>query len=224
MWEASERGWEAGPGARVYLTNQGHTRIHPSEPGRGASLRQTYRLAEGACAQAMMEPVMLYEGAEFTSVTDVSLAPGALWVSADIVCPGRVLRGESFAFRKYDARLNVCYRDELIYRSRMLLEPGRHRVEAPGAWEDKTHCGILYAFSDRLTAAQLDAAREAAEAAGGIASGACVVGASLTYRHGLVVTAAGGAAWQLQRALTAAWQAIRLSLDGLPPLALTASR
>jgi len=211
-----EMAWTAETGARVCLTNQGHTRIHPSAPGRGAVLTQRFALHEGACIQSMMEPLMLYRDAEFASRTEVDLAPGAVWLSSEIICPGRAGRGEKFAFRRYDAALFVRYGEELIFRSRQLVEPAKQRIAAPGAWEDCTHVGMLYCFSDRLDGGHLDAVREAVERAAGAMPGECIAGASRTWRHGIVVMAAGGAAWRLQRVLEASWRALRRTLLGLP--------
>jgi len=208
--------WTAEQNARVCLTNQGNTRVHPSAPGRGAVLEQRFTLREGACVQSMMEPLMLYRDAELAARTEVDLAPGAVWLSADILCPGRAGRGEKFAFRRYGAELAVRYGGELIFRGRQLVEPAKQRIAAPGAWEDRTHIGTLYCFSDRLEAAHLEAAREAAERAAGAVPGGCLTGASRTWRHGIAVMAAGDAAWKLQRALEASWRALRRTLLGLP--------
>lgn len=211
-----ELAWTAERGARVYLTNQGHTRVHPSPPGRGAVLVQRYVLREEACVQAMTEPLTLYRDAELEARTEVDLAPGAVWLSAEILCPGRVGHGETFAFRRYGAELEVRYGGELIFRSRQLIEPAKQRIASPGAWETCTHIGTLYCFSDRLDASRLGAAREAAERAAAAVPGGCVAGASRAWRHGIVVMAAGDAAWKLQRTLGASWRALRRALLGLP--------
>jgi len=211
-----ELAWTAERDARVYLTNQGNTRVHPSPPGRGALLTQRFTLHEGACVQSMMEPLMLYRDAELTSRTEVDLAPGAVWLSAEVVCPGRAGRGEMFEFRRYDSALTVRYGGEPIFRSRQIVNPAIQRIAAPGAWEDCTHIGMLYCFSDRLDASHLEAAREAAEKAAAALPGGCLAGASRAWRHGLVVMAAGGAAWRLQRTLEAAWRALRRTLLDLP--------
>ena len=208
--------WTAERDARVCLTNQGNTRIHPSPPGKGAALTQRFTLHEGACVQSMMEPLMLYRDAELTSRTEVDLAPGAVWISLDILCPGRAGRGEKFAYRRHDAELVVRYAGEPVFRSRQIVEPAKQRIAAPGAWEDCTHIGMLYCFSDRLDGSHLDAAREAAESAASAVPGGGITGASRTWRHGIVVMAAGDAAWRLQRALGAAWRALRRTLLGLP--------
>ncbi|MNR62484.1 hypothetical protein D3C85_1845220 [compost metagenome] len=44
------------------------------------------------------------------------------------------------------------------------------------------------------------------------------MGASLTYKHGLVVNVLGRHAWELQGVLTKAWHQIRSSLLELTPL------
>lgn len=75
---------------------------------------------------------------------------------------------------------------------------------------------MLYCFSDRLDGGHLDAVREAVERAAGAMPGECIAGVSRTWRHGIVVMAAGGAAWRLQRVLEAAWRALRRTLLGLP--------
>ncbi|OUM96239.1 MAG: hypothetical protein A9Z00_06670 [Thermobacillus sp. ZCTH02-B1] len=211
-----EMEWTAEKGARVYLTNQGHTRVHPSPPGRGALLMQRYTLREEACIQAMMEPLMLYRDAELDARTEVELGPGAVWLSSEILCPGRAGRGERFAFRRYDSELVVRRGGEPIFRSRQHIEPAKHRIAAPGAWEDRTHIGMLYCFSDRLDTLHLEAAREAAEQAAATVPGGCLAGASRTWRHGIVVMAAGDAAWRLQRVLEAAWRALRRTLLAMP--------
>ncbi len=43
------------------------------------------------------------------------------------------------------------------------------------------------------------------------------IGASLTYKYGLIVTVMGRHAWELQLALTKAWHEIRRSLFALTP-------
>jgi urease accessory protein len=159
---------------------------------------------------------MLYRDAELTSRTEVDLAPGAVWLSAEVVCPGRAGRGEMFEFRRYDSALTVRYGGEPIFRSRQIVDPANQRIAAPGAWEDCTHIGMLYCFSDRLDASHLEAAREAAGQAAAALPGGCLAGASRAWRHGLVVMAAGGAAWRLQRTLEAAWRALRRTLLDLP--------
>lgn len=215
--------WKAGAGSRVYLTNQSYTKVHPCQDGNGAVLRQRFKLEEGACVQTMMEPVMLYKDADFTSETEVNLGRGASWMQIEILCPGRHLRKEAFLYRRLSSRLTVRYGGEPIFYSHQLVIPAEHRLTAPGAWEDRTHFGTFYAFSDRITSEHLETVRAALESDVGDKPQAVIAGASLTYRYGLAVSGGARTAWQLQQKLFAAWSALRLSLDGLPPFQLLKS-
>ncbi|EXX84842.1 urease accessory protein ureD [Paenibacillus darwinianus] len=212
--------WSLEAGTRLYVTNQSYTKVHPCSAGIGAEMAQRFVVGDGACAQSMMQPVMLYKDADFRSATEVELGRGAVWMQAEVLCPGRLLRGESFLYRRLDNRLTVLYGGEPIFHSRQLVLPAEQRLAAAGAWEDMTHAGTFYAFSDRISSVQLDAVRAALESGGPTDPATVIAGVSLTYRHGLAVVAAGRTAWQLQRTLHAAWSAVRESLDGLPPFVL----
>ncbi|GMK41566.1 urease accessory protein UreD [Paenibacillus sp. CCS19] len=209
--------WNCGPGSRLFLTNQSYTKVHPAGAKGGAVLRQSFVLEENAIVEHMPEPIMLYKQAALRSDTEVRLAPGSLWMQADVWCPGRTLRGETFLYDRFDSRLTVRYGEELIGSQRQLIEPAMQRLNVPGSWGGATHIGTLFAFGDRIGAQQVEAVREAVASLPARSEYGLTVGASLTHRHGLAVMAAGTAAWPLQEALRAAWSALRLSLLGEPP-------
>jgi urease accessory protein len=139
-------------------------------------------------------------------------------MAAEVLCPGRLLRGESFHYRKLDNRLRVYYGDELIFHQRQIVLPAEHRLASPGSWEDQTHLGTLYVFADFVSAAHLQAAREAFSKLPGHVDRPIQVGASLTYRHGLVVMASSTTAWTVQEVLREVWTALRGSMLGLPAI------
>ncbi|WP_164779439.1 urease accessory protein UreD [Paenibacillus kobensis] len=212
--------WKCGPGSRLFVTNQSFTKVHPAGPQGGASMKQTFVLEADAVIEHMPEPVMLYKDAEFVSETEVHLASGAVWMQADVWCPGRTLRGERFQYTRFDSRLAVWYGDERIGSQRQLIEPAVQVIAAPGCFADATHIGSLLVYGDRIGAAELAAAREALQLVPHRSGYGLTFGASLTYRHGLAVMAAGTAAWPLQEALREAWRAVRLSLLGEEPVML----
>ncbi|WP_235287320.1 urease accessory protein UreD [Paenibacillus tarimensis] len=211
--------WRAGPGTSVYVTNQSYTKVHPCGDGSGAVMQQRFKVEDGALMQSMMEPIMLYRDADLMNDSEVQLGCGAVWMQAEVLSPGRLLRGESFLYRKLDNRLKVYHGDELVFYQRQLIEPGLQQLEAPGAWEGQTHFGTLYAFSDRINPGWLATAREVLDkplqAAG---EHPVLAGASLTSKHGLAVLAAGRTAWQLQKTLRAVWTALRQEQLQAPPL------
>ncbi|QHW34952.1 urease accessory protein UreD [Paenibacillus rhizovicinus] len=213
--------WQVEEDAHVYLTNQSFTKVHPSsENGEGASMSQWFELGHGAVVESMPEPLMLYRDSAFFSESEVRLSPEAVWMGAEVVCPGRTLRGELFAYREFRNKLNVYYQDQLIYAQNQWIQPSLQQLSAPGCMSDMTHTGLFYAFSDRIGAREAEIVREALVACPEREGQAVTWGVSLTYKHGLSVMAAGKAAWVLQERLAAAWSALRLHLLQLEPLKL----
>lgn len=239
-----ELDWKAGGNAHIYMTNQSFTKVHPSpvlgsdpahdpvhDPNHGSatkrspvpflsgsSIFQRFELGEGAVVESMPEPIMLYKDAVFLNETEVRLAAGAVWMQAEIVCPGRTLRGERFQYHSYRSRFRVYYEDELIYAQNGLVEPDSQQLSAPGCLGEMTHTGTFYAFGAGLTAEHAEAVRDALAQLPQRSGYHIITGVTATHKHGIAVMAAGTAAWPLQEAFAAAWQALRGSLLGLPPL------
>lgn len=203
-------------GARVFLTNQSFTKVHPSLGEQGSTQHQSLHVEADALLEYIPEPLMLYKDARLFSETELYLAPGAACISSDVLCPGRTQRGEIFQYSRYTNRMKVWYGTELIYYQNQRIEPQDMLLTAPGSWEQETHLGNLYIFSDRLGQRHLDGLMACLEKINGIEQ--VRIGASLTYKHGIIVTVMGRHAWQLQLVLTQAWYELRRSLLALTPL------
>jgi len=227
--------WRLEDGVRLYATNQAYTRVHPCAGGGLTRLRQKLALGAGSVLEWIPEPIMLFRDARFVSETEIELAEGAVCVVSDIFCPGRLARGEVFEFRSYDAKTTVRYAGEPIHYQRQRWEPERLPLGNAGCFGEYTHVGTFSVFSDLLTTDLADRVRERLDrsegleafgeddfpgAAGVPAAEGIVWGVARTARHGLVVQAAGLAAWRLQKLFLAAWDAVRQELLGEPPLRL----
>jgi urease accessory protein len=204
-----------GEGARVFLTNQSFTKVHPSEVGHGSTQRQTLHLEADALLEYIPEPLMLYKDASLVAEMDVHLSLGSALILSDVCCPGRTQRGEIFQYSRYINRMKVWHGKELIFYQNQRIEPQTMQLSAPGCWERETHLGNLYIFSDRLKHLHLEKVLESLEKLEGLE---VRIGASLTHKYGLIVTVMGRHAWELQLALTKAWHEIRRSLLALMPL------
>jgi len=199
-------------GAAAFVTNQSYTKVHPSRE-RPSAQRTKLTLGRGAMLEYRPEPVTLYRDAGFSSATDVALGPGAALLLSDIVVPGRMLRGEMFCYAAYAAAMNVSFGGELIYCSRQRIAPATPTGSGsgrPGIWASYTHQGAMYVFAARLQADFAARLRERLEEQSGeVASwreaGELAIGASMTYKHGAVVSVLGRSAWQLQRTIALAW-------------------
>ena len=65
-----------GEGARVFLTNQSFTKVHPSEAGHGSTQRQTLHLEADALLEYIPEPLMLYKDASLVRRNGCSFITG----------------------------------------------------------------------------------------------------------------------------------------------------
>jgi urease accessory protein len=180
---------------------------------------QRFTLDRGAVLEWIPEPLMLFRDARFISDTEIDLAERSVCIISDIFCPGRLSRGEAFAFRSYDAKVTVRYKGELIHYQRQKWEPAIQQIANVGCFGSFTHIGALSVFSDLLTADFIVKVRETLEGLTGVPEGLSW-GVARTARYGLVVQAAGNAAWKLQRLLLEAWDSVRHQLLNQPPLRL----
>ncbi|CAH1202600.1 Urease accessory protein UreH [Paenibacillus plantiphilus] len=214
--------WKAGEKAHVYMTNQSFTKVHPCADTihGGASIMQKFVLGEGAIVESMPEPIMLYRDAAFLNETEVRLAAGAVWMQAEVLCPGRTLRGERFQYRSYRSRFRVFYENELIYAQNGRIEPALQLLTSPGCLGEMTHTGTFHAFGAGITTEHIVAVRHTLAELPQWNGHSIVAGVTAAHKLGIAVMAAGTAAWPIQEALRSAWQSLRVSIAGLPPLQL----
>lgn len=210
--------WTAEQHSHVMITNQSYTKVHPSLPNSDASMQQLFELEADAVVEHMPEPIMLYKEAAFRNDTQVRLQKGSAWLQADVLCPGRTLRGERFDYRSYSNSLTVHYGEELIFSQRQRVVPGSQVITAPGSWDEMTHWATFYMFSDRVNSSHLEQLQEKLDSFEAPEAHKVIGGASMTYRYGVAVSAASTAAWPLQQLMQELWQTARMGLLGKPPL------
>lgn len=213
-----ELDWILGSGCSVQISNQSFLKVHPCPADGGASLVQRFQLGQNAVAEHMPEPMMLFAEASLTASSEVHLADGSVWMQAEVICPGRTLRGEVFRFRRLDNRLAVYDNGELIYRQRQLIEPASQQIAAPGSWQAFTHWGTFCLFGSPAGRELEERIRGALEA---VTDMDVRSGVSLTWKNGLVVQAAGFSAWTVQRVLEAAHAEARRAVFKEPPQLLS---
>ncbi|QGG57198.1 urease accessory protein UreD [Paenibacillus sp. B01] len=212
-----ELDWSLGAGASVQISNQSFLKVHPCEEEGGASLRQRFALENGAVCEHLPEPVMLYEDASLLADTEVRLAPGAVWMQTEVLCPGRTLRGEVFRYRRLDNRLTVYADGELIFRQRQRVEPRAQQLAAPGSWHRFTHWGTFCLFGRGADAELEQRLRQLLDRLPQLPGRKVRTGVSRTWRSGIVVQAAGHAAWTVQRVLEEVRLESRKALWSEPP-------
>jgi urease accessory protein len=108
---------EIDAGATAVVTTQASTKAY-----KGAtSQRVAIRVAEGATALVVPDPVVPYRGARLVQETRIDLAPTASLVLIDVLTCGRVAYGERWA-ATIDATLAIALRGAPILHDRIWID------------------------------------------------------------------------------------------------------
>ena len=112
-----------GISSRVQLTTPSATKLF-AMPDRAARQEIILTLEADSYLEYLPEPVIPFRGAWLTQRTWVSLAPGAVLVLGEVLLPGRMARGECFAFRQLDRRITVAGPEDWpLFHESSLLTP-----------------------------------------------------------------------------------------------------
>ena len=204
---------DAGPETRLHLTTTAATKIYRMETGSAEQLTEL-RLDAGAYVELVPEPLIPQADARFASRVTATLAEGAALVAAETVAPGRLARGEAFAYELLELGTEV--RDSTgreLCVDRVVLEPSRRSTAARGLVGGLGYVGTLLAVAPGRDGVHLAAATDAVlaelpdvrAAAGALAAG-----------QGAVTRVLGSSPAAVRRAIEAAWAEARRLLIGAP--------
>ena len=107
-----------GSGAAVLVTSPSATRIFEMREGDAES-RQHFTVEAGGWFEFMPEPLVPHRGSRFRQCTQIDVAPGGELFYTDLLMPGRIARGETWAWEKLCLELTLHVGGELILRERL---------------------------------------------------------------------------------------------------------
>lgn len=116
------------PGARVLFTAPSASRIHTMPAGE-ATLSQLYTVSAGGWLEVRPELFIPQAGCRYRQQTRVEVAAGGALFFAEMLAPGRVARGECFAYSEVRWAMDLIYAGRLLVRERYAL-----RAEDESAW------------------------------------------------------------------------------------------
>ena len=135
-------------GAQALFTTPSATKLYAAAH---AAAQQTidFTVDAGAVLTYMPEQVIPFTDAALQQQMTVRLGSGACVFLGEIVAPGRIARGEVFAYREYDACLRVHdAADRLVLLERTRLQPRQRRFDGKGLFEGYTYLGTWYAMCE----------------------------------------------------------------------------
>jgi urease accessory protein len=188
--------WDVGVGCRLAITTQSYGKVHPC-PYIGATHTTRMNIASDAFVLYEPLPLMLYADAALRASLHVSLEEGAVFIAQDSWCAGRVARGEIHDYQLYENDVRIDIMNRPVYVNRLRICPKNPFLRAPGALEEVTHFGTLYAFGTALDRSKLEDLQQLAQ---GFHHVRCAV--SQAAHHGITAVVLGKTAWEIQDALS----------------------
>ncbi len=191
-----------GPGAAARVLTVGATRLYRARGGGDRPARQctTLQVAAGARLEYLPDELIPYAGALYESETRLDVEPGGYAVVSEVVGPGRLHRGEVFAYRRLTLRVRADRAGTPLLRDTLRLEPQVWPPSAGPILGAYTHLATLYAFG--LTAGA--AALLATELHSLLDERGVYGGATLGHGDTIILRAVGHSAYTLVQAVRAA--------------------
>ena len=191
-----------GPGAAARVLTVGATRLYRARGGGDRPARQctTLQVAAGARLEYLPDELIPYAGALYESETRLDVEPGGYAVVSEVVGPGRLHRGEVFAYRRLTLRVRADRAGTPLLRDTLRLEPQVGPPSAGPILGAYTHLATLYAFG--LTAGA--AALLATELHSLLDERGVYGGATLGHGDTIILRAVGHSAYTLVQAVRAA--------------------
>jgi urease accessory protein len=202
-----------GRDAIAHVSTQSATKVQSMECNYAAA-ETTLSVAAGGHLDYVPEPTILHADARFCGETTLELARDATAVLTDIVVPGRLARGERFAFERYLSRVRCEGPDGLLFADTTHLTPAEEAPTAPGVLGEFAVYGTTFVVAPEHDADALSDDLHAVVADGAARAGAT----TLPNGAGVAIRALGDRAETVQATLHAGWDHARRELVDAPAL------
>lgn len=204
---------ECGPGAAAHITTQSAGKLYKCEENYITQVIDIVARAD-SLVEFLPDMTIPYRDSRFFQHIALRLDPTATVILGDVLAPGRTAHGEHHDYTLFHAQLEAAGLDgKLLAVDRIALEPQRFSTKSPAMLGDFDALGVLYVFSRRVPLAELAAlVRAALDTDDQTVSGV----SELPNGAGISVRILGASAYAVDLARTAAWNAARLALIGVP--------
>ncbi|GAC1465577.1 MAG: urease accessory protein UreD [Ktedonobacteraceae bacterium] len=210
-------------GAYAQLTSTSSTRIYRCSPQAATSLQtNTIRVQENGLLEYLPDSLIPFAGARYRQRTRIELGPGAGLFWWETVAPGRLARGELFAYDLVDLSMAISAQERPLAIEHTRLEPQKRQAAALARLGTYRYFTSFYICKVGLPSARwLDLESQLSDLARQLSvAGETRWGVSTLVAHGLAVRALSTRGSELPAGLLAFWRAARLALYGreaLPP-------
>lgn len=206
-----EVGYDGGPDSSALLTTQSATKVYRTPQGP-ARQHQRFALAPGARLEYVPDQLIAYEDARYRQTTDVELAAGSSFFTAEIVTPGWSETGEPFRYQEVRLFTRLWLESRLLLWDNLVLRPGTADPTGMGWFDGRTHLLSLAAVDPGVGTETLVAIRDTISGFPDLHAGC-----ALLRGPGLVVRALGDSSGGLADLAAAIGARLRAEQTGQGP-------
>jgi urease accessory protein len=201
------------PGAQLYLTTQAATKVYPAEHGQVTRQYIHLRVASGALLEYFPLPLIPFARALYVQEIEIQVESGGICLVAEVLAPGRVARGEHFAYLMVRSRVEGWVNDRLALFEQLMLQPEQNSYAGLGVLDGKSYVATLYVLTSQVLDPRIPGwNRRLTERYGDC------VGITALAQGGLVVRLLGQTGQEMLRRLNIVHRLIREEGLGFPPL------
>jgi len=196
----------------VHLTTQAATKLYRMEQNY-ATQTVNIQAEEGTYVEYLPDPVIPFQGSRFYQEVTFQVHEEATLLFWEILLPGRVAMGESFAYELYASKVTALdQRQRLLLLDTLLLQPRLRPLKRKGLLGDKEVLGSFYILTRKPKARELAGRLHEVLQEEGNLGGA----SELPTGAGVVARVLGPDSRSVSRTLERAWQAARWALLEAP--------
>ncbi len=132
---------EVEKNARLQLQSQSYQRLFTMVGGATQQMRII--LQDGSSFSYVPHPIVPHADSTFKGITHVEMGEDCDLLMSEIITCGRKHHGEVFRFKHFQNLIEIRYRNRLILKDNVLLQPDLMQLGSIGQLEGYTHQGTL---------------------------------------------------------------------------------
>lgn len=214
---------EVGPDAHAQLTTTSATRIYRHRSARSSACQSCHvRIQKGGLLEYLPDQLIPFAGSRYQQSTRIELAEDAGLFWWETIAPGRLARGECFAYDQLQLETEITANGLPIVCERFRLEPQRAALTSPARLGNFLYHSSFFICRVGLPAARwLELEQQLTQLALQLTRPDEISwGVSTLVAHGLLVRAASQRGYDIAPGLLAFWQAASRELyneEAIPP-------
>jgi urease accessory protein len=126
---------------RLQLQSQAYQRLYNMQTG--ATQKMMITLEAGSSFSYVPHPVVPHQNSKFKGHTVIYLQENCELLLSEIITCGRKHSGEIFRFTSFQNLTEVYFKQKLVFKDNVLLQPQQVPPGTIGQWEGYTHQGTL---------------------------------------------------------------------------------